>query len=181
MIRPGIWRRELAVPLQSIQAELNRLFEEYWQFPNAPAGPTGSDPSLGQGPRRSAAPTATDAEGNGPAFWTPAIDLWEAPGELILAVDLPGVDPSAIDLALTGNILAIRGTRGTSSAEDHAKSTRGRVRERPAGAFYRQVTLMDDVDFERIEAQARDGVLTVRLPKRDSAQARTIPIQPARD
>ena len=37
MIRPGIWRRELAVPLQSLQGELNRLFEEYWQ-PNGPAG-----------------------------------------------------------------------------------------------------------------------------------------------
>ena len=37
MIRPGIWRREIAIPLQSIQAELNRLFEEYWQPPGASA------------------------------------------------------------------------------------------------------------------------------------------------
>ena len=63
--------------------------------------------------------------------------------------------------------------------DDEAARPRPRVRERAVGTFYRQVTLVEEVDFDRVEAQAKDGVLTVRLPKRESGQARTITIQPA--
>lgn len=167
MIRPGIWRRELSVPLQSIQAELNRLFDEYWQPGDMP------------GRSRDGGPHAATADGVASA-WTPAIDLYEAPGELTLVVDLPGVDPTTIDLSLTGAILTIRGERSAALPTPGDAPARPRVRERAAGAFFRQVTLVDEVDFDRVEAQARDGVLTVRLPRRVAAQARTIPIQPSR-
>jgi HSP20 family protein len=156
MIRPGTWRRELTVPLQSLQSELNRLFEEYWQ------------------------PAATGAAGASPtdlatAVWTPAIDLSETPTELVLVVDLPGVDPSKIDLSLTGNVLSLRGEKvGVEVSNGH-----NRVRERPVGTFHRQVTLTEAVDFDRVLAEARNGVLIVRLPKQEAALPRTIPIQPA--
>ena len=165
MIRPGIWRRELAVPLQSIQAELNRLFDEYWQPGEIPTRP------------RDGSPAAAAAD-PGLGTWAPAIDLYEAPAELTLVVDLPGVDPATTDLSLTGAVLTIRGERAVPPLDDAA--ARPRVRERAAGTFYRQVTLVEEVDFDRVEAQARDGVLTVRLPRRVAAQARTIPIQPSR-
>jgi HSP20 family protein len=156
MIRPGIWRRELTVPLQSLQSELNRLFEEYWH-PGTPGA-------------TAAAPTDLAT-----AVWTPALDLSETPSELVLVVDLPGVDPSAIDLSLTDNVLSLRGEKVVveSGADAH-----NRVRERPIGSFHRQVTLTEAVDFDRVSAEVKNGVLTVRLPKQEAAKPRTIPIQP---
>src|SRR4051794_27999189 len=84
MIRPGLWRREFTVPLQNLQSELNRLIEGYWQS-------SGGSPS--------AAPVDLST-----SVWSPSIDLFETPGELILVVDLPGVDPATIDLSLTGSV-----------------------------------------------------------------------------
>ena len=156
MIRPGIWRRELAVPLQSLQGELNRLFEEYWQQPNAAAAGQPHEPT----------DVATSA-------WTPMLDLFETSGELVLRVDLPGVDPSTIDLSLTGNVLSLRGEKTAPEVpEGHC-----RTKERPIGSFHRQVTLTEAVDFDKVHAEAKDGILTVRLPKQEAAKPRTIPIQ----
>jgi HSP20 family protein len=156
MIRPGTWRRDFSVPLQSLQTELNRLFEEYWQ--PQPGGPASAQPT----------DLAT-------AVWTPAIDLSETPTELVLVVDLPGVDPSAIDLSLTGNVLSLRGEKVAAEVP----GGHNRVRERPVGSFHRQVTLTEAVDFDRVQAEAKNGVLTVRLPKQEAARPRTITIQPA--
>jgi HSP20 family protein len=156
MIRPGSWRREITVPLQSLQTELNRLFEEYWQ--PQPGGPASSQP--------------TDLASS---VWTPAIDLSETPTELVLVVDLPGVDPSAIDLSLTGNVLSLRGEKATAEVPDG----HNRARERAVGSFHRQITLTEAVDFDRVQAEVKNGVLTVRLPKQEAARPRTIPIQPA--
>ncbi len=154
MLRPGSWRREFAVPIQTIQSELNRLIEEYWQSPNL-AGP-GAEPT----------DLAT-------AVWTPAIDLFETGAEMVLMVDLPGVDPASIDLSLTGNVLSLRGEK----VAPEVAGGQGRAKERPSGTFRRQITLTEAVDFDRVQAQAKDGALTVRLPKLETAKARTIAIQ----
>jgi HSP20 family protein len=158
MIRPGIWRRELSAPLQTLQTELNRLYEEY--FNPVTGGPASANPT------DLAAPV-----------WAPAIDLIETPNELVLVVDIPGVDPSTIDLSLTGNVLALRGEKnGGDVAQGQAHN---RVKERPTGPFHRQITLTEPVDFERVQAESRNGILTVRLPKQEAARPRSIPIQPA--
>ncbi len=109
------------------------------------------------------------------AVWTPAIDLSETPTELVLVVNLPGVNPSTIDLSLTGNVLSLRGEKVAAEVADG----HNRARERPVGSFHRQVTLTEAVDFDRVQAEAKNGVLTVRLPKQEAARPRTIPIQPA--
>ena len=144
------------MPLQALQGELNRLFEEYWD-PERPA-------AAGRPP--------TDLET--PA-WTPPVDLDETLSELILRVDLPGVEPSSIDLSLTGTVLAIRGEKPD---DDGPKEATERMRERPVGAFLRQVNLPEHVAFEGVQAECKHGVLTVRLPRQNSARPRTIPIRP---
>ena len=90
-------------------------------------------------------------------------------------VDLPGVKPDSIDLSLTGNVLSLRGEKTAVEVP----GGHGRSKERPLGSFHRQVTLTEAVDFDRVHAEAKDGVLTVRLPKQEAAKARTIPIRPA--
>jgi HSP20 family protein len=156
MPRPTQWRREFSAQLFAIQNELNRMFEEYWN--PSRVGP-------GQAP-----PTDLD-----PSAWSPAIDVVETPQEVVVLVDLPGVDPSSIDLSVTGNVLSLRGERRPGDIPEGT----GSLRERQFGAFHRQVSLPGDVNFEGIKAEAHDGVLKVRLPKQEEARRRTIPIKTA--
>jgi HSP20 family protein len=155
MPRPTQWRREFSAPLHALQSELNRLFDEYW------------NPSR-VGPVQ---PPPTDIE---PAAWIPAVDVIETPQEVIVLAELPGVDPASIDLSVTGNVLSLRGEKRAGDFPDGS----GSVRERLFGAFHRQVSLPGEVNFEGVQAEARDGVLKVRLPKQEEARRRKIPIQP---
>jgi HSP20 family protein len=155
MSRSTQWRREFAAPLHMLQNELNRLFEEYWN--PGRVGP-GHPP--------------TDLE---PAAWTPALDVIETPQEVIVVAELPGVNPSSIDLSVTGNVLSLRGQKPAGDVPEGS----GSVRERVFGAFHRQVSLPADVNFDGAQAEARDGVLKVRIPKQEEARPRTIPIRPA--
>jgi HSP20 family protein len=154
MPRPTQWRREFSAPLHALQNELNRLFDEYWN--PARVGPV-------QPP--------TDIE---PAAWIPAIDVIETPQEVIVLAELPGVDPASIDLSVTGNVLSLRGEKRVGDFPEGS----GAVRERVFGPFHRQVSLPGEVNFEGVQAEARDGVLKVRLPKQEEARRRKIPIQP---
>lgn len=154
MIRPSTWRRELTPAIHSLQSEFNRLFEEFWN----------QNTTIG-----SATIGPTDLEA---AAWVPAVDLHETPTELVFQVDLPGVDPATIDLSLTGPVLTLRGERVVTAPPAGVS----KLSERNSGAFLRQITLTDEVDFENVQAEARNGVLTVRLPKRQAAKPRTIPI-----
>ncbi len=156
MNRPSSWRRELSTPLHALQGELNRLFEEYWT-------PTG----LG-----AAASAPMDLV---PSAWNPRVDLYETHEGFVLLADLPGVEPSSIDLSVTGNVLTLRGEKVTNElAEGHAQT-----REREAGAFHRQVTLSSGVNFDAVQAETHNGVLRVSLPKQEAAKPRTIPIVPS--
>jgi HSP20 family protein len=156
MARFGPWRRELTSPLQALQTELNRMFDEYWN--PARFAPGQSSP--------------VDLE---PASWNPAVDLVETGDAYVLTAEVPGVDPSTIDLSVTGNVLTLRGVK---PAEDGTEPA-GLMRERRFGPFHRQVALNGEVDLDAAQAEARNGVLKIKLPKREGARARTIPVQPS--
>jgi HSP20 family protein len=102
------------------------------------------------------------------------VDVIETPQEVILLAELPGVEPSSIDLSVTGNVLSLRGEKRGSEIPEGS----GAVRERVYGAFHRQIGLPGEVNFEGVQAEARDGVLKIRLPKQEEARRRTIPIRP---
>jgi HSP20 family protein len=155
MARFQPWRRDLSAPLQTLQTELNRLFDEYWN------------------PARFAASGHTPPMDLEPASWTPDVDLVESPDAYILTAEIPGVDPASIDLSVTGNVLTFRGVK---PADEGATST-GLLRERRFGPFHRQVALSGEVNFEAVQADARNGVLTIRLPKQEEAKPRTIPVR----
>ncbi len=158
MARSTQWRREFSAPLHMLQGELNRLLEEYWT--PARVGPSH--------------PTPTDLE---PCAWIPAIDLFETPDEIVLLAELPGVDPASIDLSLTGNVLSLRGVK----AAEEILESRGSIQERQFGTFHREVILSNEVNFEAAHAEARNGVLRVRLPKQEAAKPRTIPVRNTQD
>ena len=90
----------------------------------------------------------------------------------MLTAEVPGVDPGSIDLSLVGNTLNIRGFKPAEEGHD----TTSAVLERRFGPFFRQVVLPSEVNFEATWAEARLGVLKIRLPKRESSKSRTIPV-----
>jgi len=154
MARSPHWRRELAAPLQALQTELNRLFDEYWT-PNR----------FGAGQN-----APMDLE---PASWSPEVDLVETADAFLLTAEVPGVEPSSIDLSVTGNVLTLRGVK---PADEGAEAT-GLLRERRFGPFHRQVVLSGAVNFDAVQADAQNGVLRIRLPKQEAARPRTIPVK----
>ena len=96
------------------------------------------------------------------------------PDEMIVVIEVPGIDPATIDLTVTGNILSVRGVKEPGDLPEPLLV----LRERRFGPFIRQLTLPDDVDFDKAQAEAKEGVLVIRLPKPSAVQPRTIPIRP---
>ena len=157
MTRRQLWGREFAVPLNTLQDELQRLYDHYR---NGGATPTEASSAAGAGAEVT-------------PEWTPPVDLYETPREVGLLADLPGVDPATIELTVTGRVLTIRGEK----PRDAGDPSQGRTLERPSGPFLRQVELPVDVDVDAIQAESRNGVLTIRLPKIEATRPQTIPIR----
>jgi HSP20 family protein len=107
------------------------------------------------------------------AAWTPAVDIYEQEGNIVLKAELPGVDPKDVDVRVENNVLTLRGERKVDS--DVKKEGFHRV-ERAYGTFGRSFTLPTVVDTEKIKAEYKDGVLRVTLPKREEAKAKQISI-----
>ncbi|MSR59143.1 MAG: Hsp20/alpha crystallin family protein [Planctomycetaceae bacterium] len=106
--------------------------------------------------------------------WIPDIDVVETGNELVVTVDLPGIDPQSVEILLAGNLLTVKGN--TSAADVPAGAAIHR-RERPVGEFDRTLSLPATVSPEQVSADSRHGVLTIRLAKVALAAARQIPIQ----
>jgi len=109
-------------------------------------------------------------------LWMPTFDLAERADEYVLIVELPGVEPDAIDVSIEKNVLMVRGTKNPSFSTESNRGTRVYALERITGPFGRAVRLPEHVESERIQASFTNGVLEVRIPKSSAAQPRRIPI-----
>jgi HSP20 family protein len=109
------------------------------------------------------------------AMWIPLVDIHEYANRFELYVDLPGVDPSAVELTLDGGILTLSGDRSQPARKD-GEEAQGRRLERGYGQFHRRFVLPDTVDGEKVNASGSHGVLTVTIPKQAKAQPRRIQI-----
>jgi HSP20 family protein len=104
------------------------------------------------------------------ADWYPVADVYDHKQEYLIAVDLPGIDRSALDITLDDGRLTIKGTRTAGES----KTSRS---ERPTGRFLRAFTVPGSVDQDDIQATYKDGVLEVRLPKRQEQMAKRVQIK----
>lgn len=95
--------------------------------------------------------------------WMPPLDVVELPEEVIVKVELPGIDPDKVDIAVHGEYLDISGEKAEEKVEENAKWYRY---ERHTGTFHRTMELPVAVDAERVSAEVKHGLLTIRLPKR---------------
>lgn len=103
----------------------------------------------------------------------PALNVWESGDGLHVEAELPGMRMQDLDLEVKGRQLTVAGEYEQSDDE----KTRYHVRERGVGNFKRVLHLPVDVDAERIEAKLENGVLTVDLPKAETARARKIEVR----
>lgn len=105
--------------------------------------------------------------------WMPAVDIREESTHYLIHADVPGVDPSQIDVTLDNGILTIRGER----QENHDESHEGYRRvERVRGSFTRRFNLPESVEAEKIVAKSKNGVLEITIPKSEQVLSRKITV-----
>jgi HSP20 family protein len=142
-----LWRS--ATPLPSLIAEVNRL-------------------------ARDVAQTSDGAWSN--YGLRPAADIVETEAGFEVTLDMPGVDPKAIQIQVEEQTLSVQGERRQAAPPKDGSVHRS---ERPTGTFFRSFSLPGSVDAARVEARYDAGVLTVTLPKREEAKPRTIQVKVA--
>jgi HSP20 family protein len=136
--------------LNTLQSEMNRLFNNLFDAPPHNGGNAGTL-------RR----------------WIPAMDLVETDDDFVLRADLPGLSDGDVNVELEDNVLTISGERKS----EHEERKEGYYRvERASGAFSRSLTLPEGVNAEAIKASFDKGVLEVRIPKPEERKPRKVAI-----
>ena len=136
--------------LSSLQSEMNRLFNTFFDTPT------------------------TGTNGGGARRWVPSMDLVETDEHFVLRADLPGLAESDVSIELEDNVLTVAGER----TAEHEDKKEGFYRmERSFGQFRRSLTLPEGVDADKIAATFDKGVLEVRIPKPEERKPRRVAIQ----
>ena len=106
--------------------------------------------------------------------WAPAVDVMETDEEFQIRAELPGVEKKDVKLSVENGVLLISGHR---EQEKEEKGKRYHRIERAYGNFARSFTVPEAVDAEKVTAEFKNGVLTVRLPKSEKARPKSIEVE----
>jgi HSP20 family protein len=134
--------------LSIMQDRMNRLFDD------AGRGWRGDEPSS----------TTT---------WSPAVDIYETENEITVHAELPGVDRKDITLNLEKNVLTLKGERRFEKETKHENYHRI---ERAYGGFSRSFSIPAIVEEDKIQAEYKDGILKISLPKKEQVKPKQIQI-----
>ena len=138
--------------LNELRTEMNRVFDNYFREPFG---------------------TMTESLGWGGQFG-PSVDICETDQEITLSAELPGVDPQDLDITLTADRITISGEKRETvlRAEKsyHQKETR-------SGRFSRTIALPSTVDTQQVNAEHKNGVLTIRLAKSQTLAGRKVEVK----
>ena len=133
--------------LNSLQDQVNRLFDETFSRGRSAESEMGT--------------------------WAPAVDIYETEQELVLKADLPEVNQQEIDIRIENNMLTIRGERKFHNEVSQDNYLRI---ERAYGPFSRSFSLPNTLNTESIKADYQNGVLSIRMPKREESRPKQIRI-----
>lgn len=136
-----------------LRTEIDRVFERF--FEDKPASGLGFD-----------------ARG----VWVPALDVTEKGESIVVRAEVPGVDPSKVEISIQDDVLTLKGEKEEAREEKGKDIYRS---ERRFGAFVRRVPLPALVDDSSVHAACKDGVLTIEMKRSKAALPRRIPVQVA--
>ncbi len=105
----------------------------------------------------------------------PALDVVEKEDSYVVKASVPGVNRDDLEITTSGNTLVIQGE--TREEKEEEEEGRYLYRERRYGAFSRSLTLPDDINADEAEAEFEDGILTLKLPKAETAKRKSIRIK----
>lgn len=105
--------------------------------------------------------------------WAPATDIYETKDEYVFKLELPGISKEDVKVELNGDKLSISGDR---KEEKEVKREEYHRVERYCGSFARSFQLPKNADGQKVKAGMKDGILELRIPKREEAKAKSIPI-----
>jgi HSP20 family protein len=108
------------------------------------------------------------------AAWKPLADITETDKEYLIKADLPEVKMEDIQLTLDNGVITITGERRRE--KEHSEANEIRV-ESFYGNFSRSFSLPDNIDPQAIQAESKDGVLRVRIPKKERSKGNTVAIE----
>ncbi|CAN5506627.1 Hsp20/alpha crystallin family protein [soil metagenome] len=106
----------------------------------------------------------------------PAINVWTSEEGALVRTELPGVPPEQVDISLVNDTLTIKGQRCSESTEDDQRCHR---LERGFGQFARSIKLPFAVEPEAVNADFRDGILQIELPRAAVEKPRKISVRSA--
>ena len=138
--------------LMNIEEEISRFFDEFFG---------------------SRVPASAAQQREGSPAWVPRVDISETEDEIIVRADIPGMKKEDIKVTLADNVLTISGEKKIE--RDEKKENYHRV-ERVFGTFSRSFYIPTNVDASKITAKYNNGVLEVRLPKKEEAKPKEIPV-----
>jgi HSP20 family protein len=116
--------------------------------------------------------SATEQTKPGPIF-TPAVDIFETEEELTLLADLPGVKADNLNIDLREGTLTLSGETELQEGSGETEV----FREYRTGRYFREFTVSELIDQAKIEAELKDGVLRLKLPKAEAAKPRQITVK----
>jgi HSP20 family protein len=143
--RPGL-ENGFEDPLQTLQTEINRLFDTPWW---------------------------TESVQGFHGGWTPAVDLYEDRDSFTVKVELPGMKREDIEVSVHDGSVTISGERKYESNEEQSEASRS---ERYFGRFQRTLALAKPVEVNKASAAYKDGILTLTLPKAEEAKPKRIQV-----
>jgi len=132
--------------LTSLQDQVNRLFDSSFK---------------------------ANADNSALTTWAPAVDIYETENELVIKADLPDMEEKDIEVRVENSMLTIRGER---KFEESVKEDNYLRVERAYGSFSRSFSLPNTVDTGAIQANYKNGVLKVQLPKRAESKPKQVKI-----
>ncbi|MEM7345959.1 MAG: Hsp20/alpha crystallin family protein, partial [Chloroflexota bacterium] len=107
--------------------------------------------------------------------YAPSVDIYQTDDSIVALIDVPGVDETSIEISLEKNVLTVTGSVEAYQPENYRLA----YGEYKAGDYARRFTLPNDIDADNITATAKQGVLTLDIPKAEPAKTRRIEIKAA--
>jgi len=107
----------------------------------------------------------------------PAVNVWDDEGHIFIEAEVPGMKMEDLGVEVLGREVRLTGSRTTE--HEHEEGINFHRRERAHSTFTRSLALDTDVEADKVKAVLKDGVLTITLPKAETAKARRIEVKGA--